>query len=174
MKRLFFMSPILFISLASCVSGHVNFKRIDQEAFPPGFNDQASVLILQKRTSGINARGMNKYLNKYFKKHYSGKFEMAAIEDILNNPKYQDRQIYRYVLTDEVWSDNTTVRTTTTTMGGAPSSNTGFQYNNAYRIGYHLYDLLENKSYPDMGISSNVPASAMKKAAIVLDYQLKK
>lgn len=174
MKRLFFIAPILIMILGSCVSGHVNFKRIDQAAFPPGFNDKTSVLILQKRTSGINARGMNRYLNKYFKKHYSGKFEMATIADIISNPKYQDRQVYRYVLTDEVWSNNTTIRTTTTTMGAAPASSTGFQYNNAYSIGYHLYDLLENKGYPDMGVSSNVPASAMKKAAIVLNYQLNK
>lgn len=174
MKRLLSISCILIVVFASCVSGHVNFKKIDQNAFPPGFNDQNYVLLLQKRTSGINARGMNRYLNKYFRKHYSGKFEMASIEDIINNSKYQDRQIYRYVLTDEVWRDNTTVRTTTTITGGAPTSNTGFQYNNAYSIGYHLYDLLENKSYPDMGVSSNVPASAMKKAAIVLNNQLHK
>lgn len=174
MKRLFFISPILLVVLASCVSGRVNFKKLDQNAFPPGFNDQSSVLLLQKRTSGINAKGMNRYLNKYFKKHYDGKFEMASIEEIINNPKYQDKQIYRYVLTDEVWSNNTTVRTTTTTLGAAPASNTGFEYNNAYRIGYHLYDLLENKSYPDMGVSSNVPAKAMKKAAIVLNHQRNK
>lgn len=173
MKRLLSTSWVFIVLFTSCVSGRVNFKKLDQEAFPSGFNDQNCVLLIQKRTRGISARGMNKHLNKYFTKHYTGKFEMASFEDIMHNPKYQDRKVYRYVLSDQVWRDNTTIRTTATTVG-IPSSNTGFEYRNAYSIGYHLYDLLEEKNYPDMGLSSNVPASAMKKAAIALNYQLNK
>ena len=163
-----FILPWMFLALlASCVSGHVNSKKINKDAFPPGFNDPNCVLLLQKRTSGMNHKGMNNYLNKYFKKYYSGKFEMASLEDITKDPKYQDKKIYRYLLTDEVWTSSSTTRTTT-------STGTSFEYNNAYRLGYHLYDLLEAKRYPEIGISSNVPAKAMKRAALVLDKQLHK
>lgn len=156
---------LLLVLLASCVSGHVNSKRIDKEAFPAGFSDPNCVLLLQKRTSGINHGGMNRYLNKSFRKHYTGKFEMVSIEEIQNNPKYQDKKKYRYLLTDEVWTNNSSTRTTT-------SSGTSFSYNNSYRIGYHLYDLLEAKGFPEIGVSSNVPAKAMKRVAIVLNGQL--
>lgn len=115
----------------------------------------------------MNHKGMNNYLNKYFKKYYSGKYEMASFEEITNNPKYQDKKIYCYLLTDEVWTSSSTTRTTT-------STGSSIQYNNAYRLGYHLYDLLEDKRYPEIGISSNVPAKAMKRAALVLDKQLHK
>lgn len=132
------------------------------KAFPPEFSDTSCVLLLQKRTYGINARGMNNYLKRYFRKLYKGKFEMASLDDILKNPKYQDRKIYRFVLTDAVWSNNTTVTTST-------SHGTMIEYNNAYRLDYHLYDLLKDKHYPDLGVSSNVPAKAMKRSAVLLN-----
>ena len=175
MKKVFVFSLLLSFFMVACVSAHVNPKRIDPAAFPPEFKDPDCVLLLQKRTHGINAKGMNNYLKKSFKKYYKGKYEMASLEEINSDPKYQDKKIYRYVLTDEVWRNNQTVRTTTTvTNGASTSSQTDFQYNNAYRIGYHLHDRLEEKPYPEIGVSSNVPAKAMKRVASVLNSQLTK
>lgn len=165
MKNLLSLTAILSIFLQSCISGHVSSRRLNQGAFPPEFNNPNHILLIQKRTTGINHKGMNKYLNKYFRKHYSGKYEMASKEEIMNSPKYQDRKIYRFVLSDDVWTSRSTITKMTST--GAD-----IQYNNVYRIGYHLFDLLEDKNYPEMGVSSNVPAKAMKRAAMVLNKRL--
>jgi len=59
--------------------------------FPSEFNDPACTLSLQKRTYDLNAKGMIKYLGKSFKKYYTGKSGMASLEEISNNPKYQDK-----------------------------------------------------------------------------------
>ena len=165
LKKLY---PVFFTALflASCISSHVNMKRLDQSAFPPDFNNPKYVLLLQKRTEGLNHGGMNRYLSKYFRKYYGGKWEMASIEDINANPKYKDKEVYRYILTDEVWRSNSTVTTTS-------STGTSIQYNNAYRLGYHLYDRKSEQALPDFGLDSNVPAKAMKKVANALGQRLK-
>jgi hypothetical protein len=167
MKKITYAYPFFIILFTACVSAHVNPKRIDQNAFPEGFSDPNCILLIQKRTSGINARGMNNYLKKSFRKHYTGKYEMASRDEIENNPKYQDKKIYRFVLSDEVWTN----RSSTTTRS---STGVSIQYNNSYRLDYRLYDREIDKSYPEIGVSSNVPAKAMKRVAATLNAQLHK
>ena len=165
MKKISFILVCMLYLLSACTSSHVNAKRINQAAFPASFNDPNCILLIQKRTSGINSRGMNNYLRKAFHKHYSGKFEMASLEEINKDPKYQDKKIYRFVLTDHVWTSSNTIRTTT-------SSGTSFEYNNSYSLDYFIHDRIEDKTYPEMGVSSGVPAKAMNRVAVILDKQL--
>jgi hypothetical protein len=165
MKKISFFAISVICLLSACTSSHVNAKRINQAAFPASFNDPNCILLIQKRTSGINARGMNNYLRRAFQKHYSGKFEMASYKEINNDPKYNDKKIYHFVLTDQVWSSSQTIRTTT-------STGTTFDYNNSYSLDYRIHDRIEDKTYPEIGVYSSVPARAMNKVAAVLDKQL--
>ncbi len=167
MKKTIYSLVGLLWLLSSCTSSHVNAKRINQAAFPVGFNDPGYILLIQERTSGLNHRGMNNYLRKAFRKHYTGKFEMASLDEINNEPKYRDKKLYRFVLTDHTWTSSATTRTTT-------SSGTSFEYANAYLLDFFLHDRMEDKTYPSIGISSNVPAKAMNRVAVTLDKQLHK
>jgi len=165
MKIKFFLPLLMLIILASCVSGRINPKKIDKNAFPVGFSNLNSVLLLEQK-SGMGSKPWNNRLNRYFTKYYNGKIEMASRQEILNNSKYKDETKYRYVLTDDVWSSGGTTTRTTTATG------TSFEYNKAYRLDYRIYDLVEGKSYPTIGVSSNNFAKSMKRTAIVMNNQL--
>src|SRR4030095_13154236 len=113
-------------------------------SFPDDFKDPNCILLIQKRTSGINHRGINKYIRKSFKKHYGGKFEMASAEEIQNNPKYEDKKIYRFILTDQTWIGGNKVVTNMT-------SHSDIRYNYTYSMDFHLYARLMEKVYPQFG-----------------------
>lgn len=113
---------------------------------------------------------MNNYLSKSFKKYYSGKWEMASIEDIKIDPKYKNKEVYRYILIDDVRTSSS--RTVTTERSGT-ASRTTIGYDNSYSLDYHLYDRIDDKAYPKLGIASGVPAKAMVKVANALDQHLK-
>ena len=162
----------LFISATSCTSSHINESRINQSAFPPQFGEPGQILLIEKRTSGINKGGMNNYIQKSFEKNYSGRFEMATADEIRNNPKYKNTKVYRYVLTDNVWTSGSKVVTTTTNPSRTTSS-TEIQYNYAYSLDFHLYDRAEEKNYPTLGVSSNVPAKAINRTSVLLNKKLK-
>ncbi len=165
-KTLSAIAGLAFL-FSSCTSPHYSEKQVIESAIPTDFKKcRQCILLLPKRTSGLNARGMNNYLQKSFTKYYSGKFELAAIEDIENSVKYKDKSIYRFVLEDATITHGYQTRTTT---GNNISSSTTIQYNNAYRLYYRLFDRLENKEYLPLGVSSNVPARSMNKTASLLN-----
>jgi hypothetical protein len=146
-----------------CTSSHLKESRVNEDAFPPGFGDSQYVLLIQKRTGGINPKGISNYLEKSFKKDYSGKFEMASETEIERDPRYQDKNIYRFTLIYVMDS-----YTTQSFSNGRTVNHT------AYRFDMHLFDRLNNKSYPSLGVSSNVPAKAINRTSVLLNKRLKK
>lgn len=163
----YLITAVVGCLLFSCTSSKVNQNRLDQGAFPPAFGESNHILLIEKRTKGINHNGLNNYIAKSFRKNYSGKFEMASYDEIKNNPKYADKKLYRFILTDEVWNSRTTV----TTVNSTGSRSTDYQY--VYVMDFHLYDRQEEKEYPAMGVGSNVPAKAINRTSSVLDKKLK-
>lgn len=162
----------LIILLGSCATSHINERKLDPDAFPPDYGKAEQVLLVEKRTHGITKGQINRRVDRSFKKSYSGKYEMASKEEIETNPKYADKNIYRYVVSDVVWSSYNSSRTTTI-KNGIPTQTT-INYQNAYRLDYHLHDRLTNRNYPDMGVSSNSFPKAIKRVSVVLDKKLKK
>jgi hypothetical protein len=160
-RKFVFPFTALLCLLISCTSSHVNKSRINQSAFPPDFKNSKYILLIEKINRGINARGMNNYIRKSFQKHYSGKFEMADHNDILKDPKYQDKGIYRFILTDVVWSSTTTI------MGPGQ-----MDINQSYSLDFHLFDRLEVKNYPSLGVASGVPAKAINRTSVILNTKL--
>lgn len=159
----------LLILFTSCATSHINDRKLDKSAFPKEFGNPEQVLLLEKRTHGITKGQINRRLERSFKKSYSGKYEMASKEEIDSNPKYADKNIYRFVLSDVVWANyGPSTRTT------AASGVTTFNYQNAYRLDYHLHDRMSSTNYPDMGVSSNSFPKAIKRVSAVLNKRLKK
>ena len=153
----------LIVLISGCTSSHLNQSRINENAFPAEFGEPQHVLLVQKLTRGINSKGMNNYLEKSFKKNYSGKFEMATEADIQTNNTYQDKNIYRFAVIFVIDSYTTT-----------SFSNGHSVQNRAYRCDMHLFDRLINKHYPSLGVSSNVPAKAVNRTSVLLNGRLKK
>jgi hypothetical protein len=154
---------LVVVFIFGCTSSHLKESRVNEDAFPPGFGDPQYVLLVQKRTGGINPRGISNYMEKSFKKNYTGKFEMASEEEIQKNARYQDKNIYRFMLIYIMDS-----YTTQTFSNGRMVNHT------AYRFDMHLFDRLNNKSYPSLGVSSNVPAKAINRTSVLLNKRLKK
>lgn len=156
--------------ISSCTSSHINSKRINNDAFPPDFKCKECVLLVLKRTGGINPRGMNNYIAKSFKKNYTGKFEMVTSEELEKNDKYKDKNIYRFIVSDEVRTGgNKSV--TQTTSNGMVTGNT-VQYNYTYTMDFRIYDRLLGKGYGSMGVTSNVPAKAINRTSVLLNKKL--
>ncbi|HKO79707.1 MAG TPA: hypothetical protein VJU78_04890 [Chitinophagaceae bacterium] len=130
--------------------------------------------MLEKRTRGITKGQINRRLERSFKKSYSGKYEMVSEEEIESNPKYADKSIYRFVLSDVVWASYNSTRTTTMNANRTVVTSSSIDYQNAYRLDYHLHDRMSDKNYPDMGVSSNSFPKAIKRVSSVLNKRLKK
>jgi hypothetical protein len=153
----------LIIFISGCTSSHLSKSRINEKAFPPEFGDPQYVLLVQKRDGGLNPTGISNYLKKSFKKNYSGKFVMASEEEIRRDPKYQDKNIYRFVVIYDMTSN-----TTQAYVDGR------FVNQRSYRIDLHLHDRLNDNTYPSLGVYSNVPAKAINRASVLLNSRLKK
>src|SRR5215213_9455110 len=86
---------LMFFSTA-CTSSRMADSKIDEKSFPAEFGKPDQILLIQKRPAKY--KPINNYIEKSFRKTYTGKFEMATSEEISRNPKYQDKKIYRYLL----------------------------------------------------------------------------
>lgn len=157
----------MIMALSSCASSHINDKRINDAAFPAGFKDKNKILLVEKWTTGLTKGTVNRRLEREMTKNYTGKFEMVTREEIETNPKYANKDVYRYVLSNQIWSSRSSTLTQTVTNAGVSGNST--QYNNAYRLDFHLKDRIENKDYPEIGVTSNSFPKAIKRIAPVLN-----
>jgi hypothetical protein len=176
MKILF--PPAIMILLISCTSSRLGSKKFNEQSIPSQFKCSECILLIVERDKG---NAINNYIKKSFGKNYSGKFEMATRQEIESNPKYQDSKIYRFILSDKTWTSGgtTAITTVTQTISTGPnnsnaslagiSSSTDFKYNNSYSMDFIIYDRLEEKNYPSIGVSSNVPAKAINRTSVLLN-----
>lgn len=170
----FFCLTLLF---SSCTSSHINSNRLNEGAIPKDFNCKECVLLIIKRTQG---RTINKYVEKSFTKNYSGKFEMVLSSELESNPKYKNKNIYRFIVSDQVVTGgdkivtNKVTNTTTTTnnntaVNNSVSSSREIQYNYTYTMDFRVYDRLKEKGYGTLGVQSNVPAKAINRTSVLLN-----
>lgn len=176
MKTLFL--PALLMFLISCTSSRLSSNKFNKESIPSEFKCSECILLIVERTKG---NAINNYIKKSFKKNYTGKFEMASREEIERNPKYKDNKIYRFILSDRTWTSGGTTMVTKVTQTyttGPNNSNasltgitstTEFQYDQSYSMDFKIYDRLEEKNYPSIGASSNVPAKAINRTSVLLN-----
>jgi len=161
MKTQFYLAIVLGLLLASCESARVPASWINENAFPPGIEDTSRILVLQKRTHGMNAKGMNNHLLRSFQKYYKGPVELATFEEIKSEAKFQDSTRYRFVVVDDAWGG-----TTSTRVG------TSFNYSSNYSIDYRIYDIVTGKTHQRMGADATTPAKAQDKAAWILNRRI--
>ncbi|HUR66853.1 MAG TPA: hypothetical protein VMZ03_10955 [Chitinophagaceae bacterium] len=161
-------TSLLFLSLFP--PSFVYSQKANEDAVPAEFKCTGCVLLIIEKDRKTPPFGFNKYVEKTFKKDYSGEFEIVTWKDIDTNTKYQDKSVYRFVLADRI--DNSK----TPGMVATPNSVNGkdFQQQStfSFSIQYKLYDRKEDKAYPSMGVYSN-SAKAIKGAAELLDEKLK-
>ena len=153
---------VITIVMAGCATSHINDKRINAAAFPPGVKDNSKILLVEKWTKGLTKGTVNRRIERSLSKHYTGKFEMATALEIAKDPKYANKDIYRYILSNQIWGS----RSNTITSTPAGSS---IQYNYAYRLDFHFTDRIDNRDYPDIGVTSNSFTKAIKRIGPVLN-----
>lgn len=145
-KTLLFAFLIIFIQLfISCGTPTKHFT-VEKNALPADFGaDENSILmcILVDRNS------RDKYMKKQITNEYHGKYEFVSISDI-KSPKYNDKDIYRYLLD---YNSSTVSQTTynTSTNGSSTVS--------AGTSNYYLLDRKTNKEY-----NNNLAGSFFSKA----------
>ena len=176
MKILLF--PAILIFLISCTSSRMSSNKFNKESIPPQFKCAECILLIAERDKG---KAINNYIRNSFRKNYTGKFEMATQEEIESNPKYQDNKIYRFILSDRTWTSGGTTMVNKVTQNyttGPNNSNpsltgttstTDFKYDYKYSMDFNIYDRFEEKGYPSIGASSNVPAKAINRTSVLLN-----
>ncbi len=90
----FLFQSCIFLA-APIAKGQANKNlTVEHNAIPPdlGKDDSYVVCILENRES------RDKYLKKYFKENYKGKYVFATLEEA-NSEKYADVNVYRYAFT---------------------------------------------------------------------------
>lgn len=130
-----------FCILQSCgavvKSGLQNRLTEEKGAIPAdlGSDDAYVVGILQERNS------RDKYLKKYFKKNYKGKY-IFLTQKQLDTEKYRDSTKYRYIFTYKAYTSRISTDPSKTYDISVPSSN------------YYIHDKKEKKDY-NCGASSS-------------------
>jgi hypothetical protein len=162
-KMLITDSLISLFFISGFTLSNPSTSRVNEGSIPPEFGDPKYILLVQKREGGLNPKGMTNYLEKSFKKNYSGKFEMAVQEQINSDSKYQDKNLYRFAL---IWHITFTTRSVVT--------NGRREIKEVASFDFHLHDRLDDKAYPPLGVSSETPAKAMNRASDLLNEHLKK
>ena len=158
---------ILIFVFITCNVTNVKAQKINSDGIPPDFKCSGCILLIIKKDKGELPLNYNKYIEKNFKKDYSGEYEMVTWEDLDSNAKYQDKSIYKFVLSDQMQKDRTK---TTLAKGFSGGRETSYTY--SVGIKYQIYHREENKSYPNLGHFTN-SAKAIKEVAEALDKKLK-
>jgi hypothetical protein len=161
-----FLTTLLFCVLLQATASAQDSTKA--ASIPADYNNPKYILLIQKRTQGITKGRMNSYFEKTFTRNYSGRFELASWEEIQNDPKYQNTEVYRYVLRDKVDASTATTRTQ---YGAAGRSE--FSYTNDYWMELYLHDRVSNQALPTVAQGSS-PAKAITSAAKRLNTGLKK
>jgi len=131
----------------------VTFNVIQAQGAIPADLRNGTILIM-KAEKGIMQKSFNKKLQKAFGDYYDGPFELVGKKD-LEDPKYADSSIYRYVL-DAVMVDKTEHITRTAT---------GQSTRTTYIMDVFFYDRLEKKKLPRTGYIASTYITSVRQLA---------
>lgn len=112
-----------------------------------------TVLLIEKFTSGMYHGTYNKRRLGDCKQFYKGKVEAVVFKEVDKDPKYQDKNVYRFMLVDGSQSTDWI----TTYSNGATSTNTHTISN------YFVLDRLTGKQF-DLNVAGVNPDRVFKKA----------
>jgi len=92
---------IVFISTfltLTCIDAQV----VDPGAVPPDFKRREHILIIIKPENKKTIPGFEKFVDKHFKKHYTGKYEFATEKEVESESRFQDKKIYKFSLRHKI------------------------------------------------------------------------
>ena len=149
---------ILVITLASC-SAAGKFKRsYDSRSIPADIKQDGYVLLVLKQDVGGFRGVQNRGVKKLMRRHYGAAFEMVSASD-LKDPKYDNTEMYRYIIGRDFNSGVVLTRQQSmAVMGNGGGTMTIHRE-------YHketIFDRKENKAFPSIGYPSASYSLGMK------------
>ena len=148
---LYSLSLLFFFTSFKAFHASENLGKKDW--IPEDFNPKNVTLLIEKHP--INDR-WNKGMVKWLEEEYPWKFEIASIEDISDNSKYQDKKTYQFAM---LWSDR--------------ASRQIGSHITYHDLEGHFLDRSIDKEYPKSGYAMNRGMSAYKKIFSVLIKKIK-
>ena len=94
---------IAFISTFFTLTS-IDAQVIDPGAVPSDFKRQEHILIILKPEDKNTMPGFEKFVDKHFKKHYTGKYEFATEKEVESESRFQDKKIYKFSLKHKIRS----------------------------------------------------------------------
>jgi len=151
--------------ISSCVVSKKDSKDTQEGLATLGQIDASNtVLLIEKLTSGMYHGLYNNRRMGDCKQFYKGQVEAAVFKEVDKDPKYQDKNIYRFMLVDGSESHEWI----TTYSNGATSTNTHTITN------YFVLDRLTGKQF-DLNVAGVNPDRVFKKAVKKLNkYMMSK
>lgn len=148
----------LMTFLVSC-SASGKFKRsYDSRSIPADIKKEGYVLLVLKQDVGGFRGVQNRGVKKLMRRHYGADFEMVSASD-LKDPKYDNTEIYRYVIGRDFNSGLVvTTQQSMATMGVGGGAMTIHRE-------YHeetIFDRKKNKAFPSIGYPSASYSLGMK------------
>lgn len=149
---------ILIVFLASC-SAAGKFKRnYDTRSIPADIKKDGYVLLVLKQDVGGFSGIQNRGIKKLMRRHYGAAFEMVSTDN-LKDPKYDNTDVYRYVIGRDFNSGLVvTTKQSMAVMGvGGGTMTTHREYHEET-----IFDRKENKALPSINYPSRSYSLGMK------------
>ncbi|MCB9335513.1 MAG: hypothetical protein H6586_05150 [Flavobacteriales bacterium] len=151
--------------VSSAQNGLMKKATVENGAIPENFGKEETIMIFIIK----DRKSYDKYLKKNVEENYGGKYVYLLKED-LENKKYQDKNLYRYVMDYETHSSNMTTYNPGNSLNNA---NNGFQSTSVTGYSYSIYDRKEDKEYPS-NVSSGLFGKLIKGYVINLEAERQK
>jgi len=150
MRKLIFIliCPVL---LSACIGQKARKhpeRYLNSDAFPTDLKkDGYILLILKEESSPLVSKTQNKRVDQLMKEYYNRPYELVSSSDVKSNPKYADKNVYRYLLRQQ---DIDAVTTIERNQSGAEINSMTFRHRDIF-----IEDRLMNKEFPPAGLSGS-------------------
>lgn len=141
---------IIFFSIgllsSSAISAQVDTDttKLETERWRPiEFRPDSGILLIQKPWHKRDKKEIEEFLDK----KYPYKYELVALNDLDNIPKYSDKKIYRFILL---------------MVGGYKAKRVGNEYSMRATVEYDFTDRLMEKDYFHTRTASEFPVESLK------------
>lgn len=153
---------LLYLLISNQLYSQVILPKFKADNIPPSFNCNACILIVQLADTDKDKFHVNSKAEKNFQKFFSGKSVAITSKEVNENPKYSDKNIYRFIFVVESYTYDYQY-----TYNGFPRV--------APRLAmqFSLVDRLTNKGYGRVG-GFNQTNKAFKKTIKTLNKYYKK
>lgn len=153
---------LVFLLVSHQLYSQVILPKFKADNIPPGFNCSSCILIVQLADTDNDKWHVNSKAEKNFQKHFSGKSVALTAKEVNENPKYSDKNIYRFVFVVESYPYDYQY-----SYNGMPRTATRLA------MQFSLIDRLTNKGYGNVG-GFNQTNKAFKSTIKTLNKYYKK